>query len=62
MTSITVYDHVRRLDEGDVDFSMDTTAIVIDKRPTWCGATFSRTLWPFYGVLIIAIFVVTILV
>ena len=39
-----LYDHVRVLDEADIDFSMETAAF----KRTWLGATFSRTLYPFY--------------
>jgi len=39
-----LYDHVRTLDEADIDFSMDINVF----RRTWLGATFSVTLIPFY--------------
>ena len=42
-----LYDHVRALGECDIDFSMDTSVF----SRTWLGATFSRTLIPFYGTL-----------
>ena len=56
-----LYDHVRRLEEADVDFSMDTTGIR-DQAGTWWGATVSKTLVPFHGVLIGAIIVVMLIV
>ena len=55
-----LYDEVRRLEEGDVDFSMKT-------RPEdagfarWVDATLSKTLIPFHGALIGAIVVVMLL-
>ena len=39
-----LYDHVRALDEADIDFSMGTGAF----RRTWLAAVFSRTLTAFY--------------
>lgn len=57
-----LYDHVRGLDESEIDFSMDTTPFKTEARaPTWIGATISKTLVPFHGVLIFAIIVVMIL-
>lgn len=52
-----LYDYVRCLDPSLIDFSMDTTSVAA---PTggWIGATISKTLVPFHGVLIIAIVVV----
>ena len=52
-----LYDHVRELEESKVDFSMDTTGVK-DQAGTWWGATISKTLVPFHGVLIGAIVVV----
>ena len=46
-----LYDHVRRLGEADIDFSMD----VSDFKRTWLGATFSITLVPFYIALAVAV-------
>ena len=39
-----LYDHVRALDDADIDFSMETGAF----RRTWLGTVFSRTLSAFY--------------
>ena len=50
-----LYDRVRVLPEDEIDFSMDTTSIKGDDRPTWAGATLSKTLIPFHGVLIFAV-------
>ena len=46
-----LYDHVRILEEDQVDFSMDTSAF----HRSWLGSTLSITLWPFYGALGIAV-------
>jgi hypothetical protein len=56
-----LYDRVRLLSDDDIDFSMDTSTIEGDDRPTWICATFSKTLIPFHGVLIFAVLVVMIL-
>ncbi len=52
-----LYDSVRKKDESDIDFSMDT-AVVAAQAGSWAGATISKTLVPFHGVLIVAIIVV----
>ena len=44
--------------EEDIDFSMNTSIIEGDGRPTWVAATLSKTLVPFHGVLIFAVVVV----
>ena len=46
-----LYDHVRALGEGDIDFSMDTSAF----KRTWLSATFSITLVPFYIALALSV-------
>ena len=46
-----LYDHVRVQDESKVDFSMATTGF----NRSWLGATFSRTLCPFYIALALAV-------
>ena len=46
-----LYDHVRQLEESDIDFSMDIHAFRTNRARTWLGATFSRTLIGFYGFL-----------
>ena len=50
-----LYDHVRGLNEREVDFSMDTGAFRIGWDRTWLGATLSVTPVLFYGALIAAI-------
>ena len=46
-----LYDHVRQLEEGEIDFSMDVGPFRTDHARTWPGATFSGTLIGFYGAL-----------
>ena len=53
-----LYDHVRVLKNEDVDFSMNTMPFRTNDGPTWLGATLSKTLIPFHGVLIVAVVVV----
>lgn len=52
-----LYDRVRRLDEKEIDFSMDTGAF----RRTWFRAIVSRTLAPFYSVLALLVGLVLII-
>lgn len=47
-----LYDHVRTLDEGDIDFAVNTTPFKMDYACTWLGATLSHTLLFFYGILL----------
>lgn len=44
-----LYDHVRKLDESLIDFSMDTTPFKKETRNTWAGAMLSVTLITYYG-------------
>ena len=53
-----LYDHVRKLDPGDIDFSMDTKSVEAGRDLMWSDAVFSKTLIAFHGVLIGAIVVV----
>jgi len=53
-----LYDRVRVLPDDEIDFSMDTSAVTGDDRPTWAAATLSKTLIPFHGALIVAVVVV----
>ena len=46
-----LYDHVRQLEESEIDFSMDLAPFRTRFGRTWLGATFSRTLIGFYGAL-----------
>jgi len=54
----SLYDRVRKLDEAAIDFSMDTSPFKSERRNTWPGAMFSKTLLIYYGVLIGTMFVV----
>ncbi len=54
-----LYDSVRRKDESDIDFSMDTAEA--GQEESLAKATFSKTLVPFHGILIVAIIVVMVL-
>jgi hypothetical protein len=54
-----LYDYVRQQDDDDIDFSMNANPFKnIEGAPTLAKATFSKTLWPFHGVLIVAIILV----
>jgi len=46
-----LYDHIRTLNEDDIDFSMDTSAF----GQTWCKAMRSVTLVPFYIALALSV-------
>ena len=52
-----LYDHVRSLDEKDVDFSMNTS-IVKEKVASWSAVTLSKTLVVFHGVILATIILV----
>ncbi|HCG77097.1 MAG: hypothetical protein COZ37_07395 [bacterium (Candidatus Ratteibacteria) CG_4_10_14_3_um_filter_41_18] len=43
-----LYNHVRKLDEKEIDFSMDTSEYKKDKRNSWICSMFSETLLFFY--------------
>lgn len=53
----SLYDHVRKLDESKIDFSMDTRAFKHEYRNTWLGAMFSRTLLVYYVALAIVLLI-----
>lgn len=55
-----LYDHVRKLEESEIDFSMDTS-IVKNQVESWISVSFSKTLIPFHGALIGSIFIVMLL-
>ena len=50
-----LYDHVRVLEDGKINFSMDITSFKMGYNRTWRAATLSRTLSFFYGALIATI-------
>lgn len=54
----SLYDHVRKLHEHAIDFSMDTKPFSSERRNTWIGAMFSKTLLIYYGVLIATMLIV----
>lgn len=43
-----LYNHVRKLDEKEIDFSMDTDEYKKDKKNSWVYSMFSTTLLFFY--------------
>jgi len=43
-----LYDYVRKLDEKEIDFSMDTREYKKDKKNSWISSMFSDTLLFFY--------------
>ena len=47
-----LYDEVRVRDEGKIDFSMSTAPF---NHRDWRKSLFSRTLWAFYGVMLLVI-------
>ena len=57
-----LYDHVRGLEDRDIDFSMATSAFQIGWNRTWLGAMLSITLILFYSALIAALAVAAILI
>ena len=57
-----LYDHVRKLDESAIDFSMDTRQFSTNTRNTWFGAMSSRTLIVYYGGLAAIMLVLMLLV
>lgn len=48
-----LYDHVRTLQEKEIDFSMDTSTYQEEEKNTWFSAIFSSTLLCFYIPLIL---------
>ena len=58
----SLYDHVRKLEESQIDFSMKTRTYKSHRRNTWFGAMLSSTLLWFYVPLAVAIFIVVLLI
>ena len=54
-------DKVRNTDDGDIDFSMDTSPVIADVRP-WSQVIFSKTLSIFYGAIVGTILLVMLIV
>lgn len=53
-----LYDHVRNLPDGEIDFSMDTSKVKHEV-DSWASVTLSKTLIAFHGVILVSIIVVT---
>lgn len=49
-----LYDSVRKLPEEKINYSMDRSKIEITNKETWVGSTLSKTLLPFYLILLIS--------
>jgi len=56
-----LYDHVRELDNDQIDFSMNAICFRGKRGTTWRGTLISRTLLPFYLVLLLATIAVPLL-
>lgn len=52
-----LYNHVRKLDESQIDFSMDTREFRSHDKNTWAGAMLSKTLVVYYVSLAIILLV-----
>lgn len=52
-----LYDYVRKLDETQIDFSMDTRPFSNELRNTWVGSASSRTLVIYYAGLAVVMLV-----
>lgn len=57
-----LYNHVRKLEEKEINFSMDTSKYKKDKKNTWICSIFSPTLLIFYLPLILISFLITYLI
>ena len=55
-----LYNHVRTLDEAQIDFSMNVAPFKRGRGRTWPGATLSWTLTPFYTMLTIVVILGTV--
>ena len=55
-----LYDHVRQMENGEIDFSMDTS-IVRSQVSSWFDVTLSKTLVIFHGTVLSSIVVVMLL-
>lgn len=54
-----LYNHVRRLDENEIDFSMDTNEYKKDEKNSWLSSMFSSTLLFFYMPLVAIMLFIT---
>ena len=57
-----LYDHVRKLDESDIDFSMDTSRQQDDIRSSWPASMLSATLLWFYLPLMLMMVLITLVI
>lgn len=57
-----LYNHVRKLDEKEVDFSMDTSDYKKEKKNSWAYSIFSITLRFFYISLVVVMLLVLYLI
>jgi len=58
-----LYDHVRNLPENEIDYSMDCSVLQTTYKETWACSTLSKTLTPFYLILLVStIFVMLIMI
>jgi hypothetical protein len=57
-----LYDHVRRLPEDQIDFSMSTEPFKNEFRNGWIGSMWSRTLLIYYGGLVATMLIVMFLI
>lgn len=57
-----LYNHVRKLDEKEIDFSMDTNKYKSDEKNSWICSMFSSTLLFFYLPIIAIMLVITYLI
>ena len=56
-----LYRDIAKKPENEIDFNMDASGYNKENR-TWIDGIFSKTLWPFYGVSIIATLIVMFLI
>ena len=56
-----LYDKVRVLDNGEIDWSMETSEFDDDSKSGWLSSILSSTLILFHGILLLAIIVIMIL-
>jgi len=54
-----LYNHVRKLDEKEIDFSMDTNEYKKDEKNSWLSSMFSSTLLFFYMPLVTIMLLIT---
>ncbi len=55
-----LYDHVRKMDEDEIDFSMNTSIVKHQVKP-WSEIIFSTTLLIFHATILISIMAVTLI-